>query len=102
MKIEIWSDVVCPFCYIGKRHLEKALEQLPDLDVNIIWKSFELDPNTIPLEPSEVVKRLGDQGIWIRDLAVPSCLRACTHVCSNDEELQALTNAIQHVTAPEP
>lgn len=45
MKIEVWSDVVCPFCYIGKRHLEKALEQLPDLDVNIIWKSFELDPN---------------------------------------------------------
>ena len=45
MKIEIWSDVVCPFCYIGKRHLEKALEQLPDLDVEIIWRSFELDPN---------------------------------------------------------
>lgn len=45
MKIEIWSDVVCPFCYIGKRHLEKALEQLPDLDVDITWKSFELDPN---------------------------------------------------------
>lgn len=45
MKIKIWSDVVCPFCYIGKRHLEKALEQLPDLDVEITWKSFELDPN---------------------------------------------------------
>lgn len=45
MKIEIWSDVVCPFCYIGKRHLEKALEQLPDLEVDVIWKSFELDPN---------------------------------------------------------
>ncbi|MEX0844675.1 MAG: DsbA family oxidoreductase [Balneolaceae bacterium] len=45
MKIEIWSDVVCPFCYIGKRHLEQALKQLPDLEVEIIWKSFELDPN---------------------------------------------------------
>lgn len=45
MKIEIWSDVVCPFCYIGKRHLEKALEQLPDLNADIIWRSFELDPN---------------------------------------------------------
>lgn len=45
MKIEIWSDIACPFCYIGKRHLEQALEQLPDLDVNISWKSFELDPN---------------------------------------------------------
>lgn len=45
MNIEIWSDVACPFCYIGKRHLEQALEQLPDLDVDITWKSFELDPN---------------------------------------------------------
>ncbi|MBD3617321.1 MAG: DsbA family oxidoreductase [Gracilimonas sp.] len=45
MKIEIWSDVVCPFCYIGKKHLEKALVQLPDLKVDITWKSFELDPN---------------------------------------------------------
>ena len=45
MKIEIWSDVVCPFCYIGKRNLEKALDQLNDLDVEVTWKSFELDPN---------------------------------------------------------
>ncbi|MDR9418488.1 DsbA family protein [Gracilimonas sp.] len=45
MKIEIWSDVVCPFCYIGKRHLEKALEQLPDIEPEITWKSFEVDPN---------------------------------------------------------
>lgn len=45
MNIEIWSDIACPFCYIGKRHLEQALEQLPKLDVNITWKSFELDPN---------------------------------------------------------
>lgn len=45
MKIDIWSDVVCPFCYIGKRHLEKALEQLPEIEADINWKSFELDPN---------------------------------------------------------
>ena len=59
--------------------------------------SFELDPNTISLEPSEVVKRLGDQGIWIRDLADPSCLRACTHVCSNNNDLQTLATAIQNI-----
>lgn len=45
MKIDIWSDIACPFCYIGKRHLEKALEQFPEIDVEINWKSFELDPN---------------------------------------------------------
>ncbi len=46
MKIEIWSDFVCPFCYIGKRRLEMALEQFPFKDqVEIEYKSFELDPN---------------------------------------------------------
>lgn len=48
MKVEIWSDVMCPFCYIGKRKFEKALEQFPQKDkVEIIWKSFQLDPTTI-------------------------------------------------------
>lgn len=47
MKIDIWSDIVCPFCYIGKRHLEQALERFPGRDaVQIQWHSFELDPNT--------------------------------------------------------
>ena len=46
MKIEIWSDVVCPFCYIGKRKLEKALEKFPQKDkVEIEWKSFQLNPD---------------------------------------------------------
>ncbi len=46
MTIEIWSDVVCPFCYIGKREFETALAAFPHRDqVNVIWKSFELDPN---------------------------------------------------------
>ena len=46
MKIQIWSDVLCPFCYIGKRNLETALQQFEHRDqVQIEWKSFELDPN---------------------------------------------------------
>ncbi len=45
MKIEIWSDIACPFCYIGRRHLELALEELPFRDeVSVQWKSFQLDP----------------------------------------------------------
>jgi predicted DsbA family dithiol-disulfide isomerase len=45
IKIEIWSDVVCPFCYIGKRKLERALEQFPYKNqVETEWKSFQLDP----------------------------------------------------------
>jgi predicted DsbA family dithiol-disulfide isomerase len=46
MKIEVWSDYICPFCYIGKRHLEKALEKFPELEqVEVEFKSFELNPN---------------------------------------------------------
>ena len=46
LKIEVWSDFVCPFCYIGKRHLEHALEKFPHRDlVTIEYKSFQLDPN---------------------------------------------------------
>lgn len=49
ISIEIWSDVNCPFCYIGKRYLEQALNQFSHKDqVEIEWKSFELDPETIP------------------------------------------------------
>lgn len=45
MKIEIWSDVMCPFCYIGKRHLEQALADLPfKAAIEINWKSYQLNP----------------------------------------------------------
>ncbi len=48
MQIEVWSDVVCPWCFIGKRRLETALERFPHRDqVEVIWRSFQLDP-TIP------------------------------------------------------
>ncbi len=46
MKIEIWSDVMCPFCYIGKRHLEKAMENVPfSNEIEIEWKSYQLNPD---------------------------------------------------------
>ncbi len=44
MKVEIWSDFACPFCYIGKRRFEQAIEQF-DGDVKVEFRSFELDPN---------------------------------------------------------
>lgn len=45
MRIEIWSDVVCPWCYVGKRRLEKALAGFEHADdVEIVYRSFELDP----------------------------------------------------------
>ncbi len=48
MKIEIWSDVMCPFCYIGKRNFETAMSQFSDKDhIDVVWKSFQLD-SSIP------------------------------------------------------
>ena len=72
MNIEIWSDVACPFCYIGKRHLEQALEQLPDLEVDITWKSFELDPNA-PIDSDldiydTLAKKYGRDRDWAQQM----------------------------------
>lgn len=50
MNVEIWSDVFCPFCYIGKRNFESALESFPHRDeVSVTWRSFQLQPDA-PLE----------------------------------------------------
>ncbi|HEX9156212.1 MAG TPA: DsbA family protein, partial [Nitrospira sp.] len=50
LMIEIYSDVVCPWCYIGKRRLERALSQLKDaVRPQIIWRPFQLNP-TMPKE----------------------------------------------------
>ena len=52
MKVEIWSDVACPFCYIGKHRFEAGLERFANRgEVEVVYKSFELDPNA-PANPS--------------------------------------------------
>ncbi|KGE12445.1 DsbA family oxidoreductase [Sphingobacterium deserti] len=45
MKVEVWSDIMCPFCYIGKRRFEEALAQLPFRNqIELEWKSYQLNP----------------------------------------------------------
>jgi predicted DsbA family dithiol-disulfide isomerase len=45
MEVEIWADVVCPWCYLGKRHFEQALDSFGHADkVQVVYRSFELDP----------------------------------------------------------
>jgi predicted DsbA family dithiol-disulfide isomerase len=65
MKIEIWSDVMCPFCYLGKRKLEKALEQFPHRgEVEIAWKSFQLNPD-MKTEPGKSINQyLAEKKGW--------------------------------------
>jgi predicted DsbA family dithiol-disulfide isomerase len=55
MKIEIWSDVMCPFCYIGKKHFEAALSQIPyQNNIQVEWKSFQLNPDLSKTEVTSV------------------------------------------------
>lgn len=59
MKVQIWSDVVCPYCYIGKREFEHALAQFPYKDqVEVEWKSFELDREAPEHSPDDMYDHL--------------------------------------------
>ncbi|MGV3629633.1 MAG: DsbA family oxidoreductase [Bacteroidota bacterium] len=60
--VEIWSDVVCPFCYMGKRKFELALEDFAHRDaVEIEWKSFQLDPGTVSQPGKDVYDYLAER-----------------------------------------
>jgi predicted DsbA family dithiol-disulfide isomerase len=63
--IDIVSDVVCPWCYVGKKHLEAALAEMPEIDAVVRWHPFQLDP-TIPPEgfdrKSYMRQKFGDDG----------------------------------------
>ncbi len=68
MKIEIWSDVVCPFCYIGKRKLEKALDRFPQKDkIEIEWKSFLLNPEQETNPNLSTLEHLSQSKGWSMD-----------------------------------
>jgi len=68
MKIEIWSDIMCPFCYIGKRQLESALTEFPNNEFEIEWKSFQLDPTITPKSSKDVFTFLAERkGISVEE-----------------------------------
>ncbi|SFC87676.1 protein disulfide-isomerase [Flexibacter flexilis DSM 6793] len=62
MKVEIWSDIMCPFCYIGKRNYEAAISQFAGKDqVEVVWKSFQLDPTIQPAPDKNVYQYLAER-----------------------------------------
>jgi predicted DsbA family dithiol-disulfide isomerase len=74
VQVEIWSDVVCPWCYIGKRRFERALAAFPHrAEVEVVWRSFELDPGAPVFAPGtppiDTVQRLADKYGVTRDRA---------------------------------
>jgi len=59
MKVEIWSDIACPWCYVGKARFEKALEGFPHRDqVEVVHRSFELDPGRAKGDVQPVIRML--------------------------------------------
>ncbi|MFG2036493.1 DsbA family protein [Dactylosporangium sp. NPDC048998] len=71
IEIEVWSDIVCPWCYIGKRRLERALAGFQG-DVSVQWRSFQLDPSTPVGDPRPVSEslaaKMGASAAQVRDM----------------------------------
>lgn len=77
--VEIWSDIVCPFCYIGKRHFEQALQHFDHAaDVKVVWRSYQLDPDADYVEGRSVHEALAEKKGWTLDYA----MQAGAHVTS--------------------
>ena len=59
MKIKIWSDIACPWCFVGKHRFERALEDFPQRDeLDVVWRSFELDPAAPAVQPGSQAELL--------------------------------------------
>lgn len=84
MEVKIWSDVRCPFCYIGKRKFEMALEKFPHKDkVKVKWQSFELDPT---LETNTEINTI-DYISQIKGISKKEGLKMHQHVILAAEEV---------------
>lgn len=60
MRVDIWSDVVCPFCYIGKKRFEAAAKEM-DIELEVHWHSFELDPDAPAVQQISNTERLAQK-----------------------------------------
>ena len=79
MIIEVFSDIVCPWCAIGKRRFETALGRFAHRDeVNVIWRAFELDPGAPTLAEGDLASHLASKYAMTRDQAVSSQERLTT------------------------
>jgi predicted DsbA family dithiol-disulfide isomerase len=70
MLVEVWSDLVCPWCYLGKRRLEGALERFSHADrVDVVWRSFELEPDAPKVAESRRAMLLSRYGMTAEQAA---------------------------------
>jgi predicted DsbA family dithiol-disulfide isomerase len=90
VKIEVWSDIVCPWCYIGKRRLESALADF-DGPVEVEWRSFQLDPTFPKGEHRPVFEALAE-----KTGGTPDQVRAMTAHVASLAEAEGLTYDFEH------
>lgn len=72
ISVEIWSDIVCPFCFIGKKNFEAALKAYKGSEkIEVVWRSFELDPNTKKSQNIKIhdliAKKYGRSPEWAKE-----------------------------------
>lgn len=96
MKVEIWSDVMCPFCYIGKRKLEVALQQIDFSDsVEIVWKSYQLNPELETHSGTSIYQYLSEQ----KGMPMEQVLTMISRVSDMGKEVGITMNFEQQVVA---
>ena len=89
MLVEVWSDLICPWCYLGKRRLEQALERFPHRDgVDVVWRSFELEPDAPRIAESRA------------DLLVTRYGMTAEAAAERDAQMTALAAEAASTTAP--
>ena len=84
MQVEIWSDIACPWCYVGKRRFEAALEGFEHSDeVEVTWRSFELDPAAPRERPVDAATHLAEKYGTTREHAL-EMHRSMTEAAAGD------------------
>lgn len=69
MQVDVWSDVLCPWCAVGRKNLEDALASFEGEEVQLRWRSFELDPSAPKVQDGDYLQRLADKYGTSRDQA---------------------------------
>lgn len=101
IEVEIWSDIACPWCYVGKRRFEAALARFEHRDqVRVLWRSFELDPAAPPERQGDRARRLAEKyaitverakeiEAHLRDVAAADGLQLCFESVRSGSTLDA-------------
>src|SRR4051794_31758252 len=89
MDVEIWSDIACPWCYVGKRRFEAALTAFEHRDeVTVTWRSFELDPSAPPERGVDSATHLAEKYGMTRDEALASQQRLAEVAAADGLDMQ--------------